>query len=100
MRSAAQHAAYARRQSGGNGRHPQATDGMLTVSEAYGVLGLPMTASVAEIKSGLHRAVAKWHPDRLEGMAEELRNWAAQKTARINAAYEVIRQSALVAQKR
>ncbi len=68
----------------------------LTIAEAYGVLGVPLSATPAEIRTGLHRAVAQWHPDRLEGMAEELRAWATQKTATINAAYEVVRQSAII----
>ena len=95
MRAAAREVLGARKRRGVEHR-ALSGKGTLTLAEAYSVLGLPITASATEIKTGLHRAVAKWHPDRLDGMAEELRAWAAEKMARINAAYEVVRQSSLV----
>jgi DnaJ-domain-containing protein 1 len=56
------------------------------------VLGIPTSASVDEVKHAYRVKIQQYHPDRLEGMAPELRQLAIEKSQRINAAYtEAIR---------
>jgi len=38
-------------------------------------------------------AVSEWHPDKLDTMAQELRDYATRRTARINEAYERLRSA-------
>ena len=38
-----------------------------------------------------HRTVSHWHPDKLEMMAPELREYATRRTARINETYQKVK---------
>ena len=52
----------------------------------YRVLNLPVTASRAEIRDAYRALARRWHPDRfMEGPERE---WASEKMAEINAAYQ------------
>jgi hypothetical protein len=55
--------------------------------DAFALLGLPITATEAEIKSAYRRLVAQYHPDRHPQSAE----WAATKLRAINDAYAFAR---------
>ncbi len=57
----------------------------------YRVLGLTEEASDAEVDLAWRRLIAQYHPDRMPGVAEELRRQAARRAGEINAAYERIR---------
>ncbi len=59
-------------------------------NEAYAVLGLPETASAAEIKRTYRVLIRKHHPDKLvaEGLPPEMIAQANEKMKRINAAYD------------
>jgi curved DNA-binding protein CbpA len=47
-----------------------------------------------ELASAYHRKVLQWHPDKLsETMAQELRDYATRRTARINEAFHVLRRA-------
>ena len=52
-------------------------------------LGVSRDASSDEIKSAFRREIAKYHPDRVEGMGKELRELAEQKAKEINRAYMI-----------
>jgi DnaJ-domain-containing protein 1 len=58
--------------------------------DALRMLGVSASASATEIKKAYHAKISQWHPDRLEGMAPELKKIATEKLAQINAAYEVV----------
>ena len=60
--------------------------------DAYRVLGVPPSASDAEIDQAYRRLIRQYHPDRLVGVAEELRREAERKASDINAAYDRIRE--------
>ena len=66
-----------------------------TLSEAYGVLGLPPAASDDEVKKAYRRLMNQHHPDKLvsKGLPEEMIRLATQKTQEIKAAYERIREA-------
>lgn len=72
---------------GGNGRsfhqsQPRYNSG----EDHYQVLGVDRTASQADIKKAYHKAAMKFHPDRTKGDKE-----AEQRFAKINAAYDVLK---------
>jgi DnaJ-domain-containing protein 1 len=56
--------------------------------ELYELLGLQPGCTETELKSAYRQKVSQWHPDRLEHMALELRQFATEQLAKINAAYE------------
>jgi hypothetical protein len=55
--------------------------------DAFSLLGLPITATEAEIKAAYRKLVAQYHPDRHPQSAE----WAATKLRAINEAYAFAR---------
>jgi len=56
----------------------------------YRVLGVTEDASDGEIEQAYRRLIAQYHPDRLVGVAEDLRRQAEKKAGEINVAYERI----------
>lgn len=68
-------------------------DYTLTLNDAYAVLGVTDTATFEEIKRAYRIKIAEWHPDKVNTMAKELRELATRTTARINDAYEMIKNS-------
>jgi hypothetical protein len=62
----------------------------------YEVLSVPGTASPEEIRAAYLKLVVLYHPDKHSG--NPLQELAAQKLARINAAYEVLSDSRLRAE--
>ncbi len=63
-------------------------------SDAYSVLGVASSASVAEIKKAYRRLMNQHHPDKLasKGLPESMIKMAKEKTQQISAAYDLIRQ--------
>jgi DnaJ-class molecular chaperone len=57
----------------GHGSEPT---GPVTQSEAYDLLGVTPGCSPEELASAYHTKVLQWHPDKLETMAQELRDAA------------------------
>ena len=56
----------------------------------YRVLGLTEDASDAEVDLAWRRLIAQYHPDKLTGVADELRRQAEIRARAINAAYDRI----------
>lgn len=54
----------------------------------FHVLEVPPSASWEQIRSEYRKKIQQYHPDRLEGMAAELRQLAVERCQRLNAAYE------------
>jgi DnaJ-class molecular chaperone len=57
----------------------------------YRVLGLTDDATDAEIDQAYRRLISQYHPDKLAGVADDLRRQAEKKAADINAAYDRIK---------
>ncbi len=55
---------------------------------AYDVLGVGPSASEAEIKAAYHRELARYHPDKVAHLGEELQILARAKTNEIMDAYQ------------
>ncbi len=64
-----------------------------TPFDPYQVLGVTRGASENEIKKAYYKALAEYHPDKVEHLGEELRKLAAEKTRGINQAYQEIKHS-------
>jgi preprotein translocase subunit Sec63 len=58
--------------------------------DPYRVLGLTEEASDAEVDLAWRRLIAQYHPDKLTGVADELRRQAEVRARAINAAYDRI----------
>ena len=56
----------------------------------YAVLGLTSDASDAEIDQAYRRLISQYHPDKLSGAADELRQQAEAKARENNHAYDRI----------
>lgn len=65
------------------------------LDDAYAVLGIPESATDAEIKKAYRRLMSQHHPDKLvaKGLPEEMMIIAKEKTQKIRKAYEVIKES-------
>ena len=56
----------------------------------YRVLGVTEDASDAEVEQAYRRMISQYHPDKLVGVADELRRLAEDKASEINGAYDRI----------
>lgn len=65
----------------------------ITLDEAYLILEIPKTASMAEVKKAYHEKASAYHPDRVASMPQEFRDLAHQKFIQIQKAYEMIVES-------
>lgn len=74
---------------GSSSRHQTVKD---VLAEAYGVLGVPQSASFAEVKKAYRKLMSVHHPDKLvsQGLPEEMIKLATEKTQKIQQAYDVI----------
>jgi DnaJ-domain-containing protein 1 len=68
-------------------RKPQAS-----ADEAYETLGIAPDASEEEVDRAYRQLMGKYHPDRVSGAAEEIRDIAEERARAINAAYDRIRE--------
>jgi small subunit ribosomal protein S6 len=67
------------------------TTSPLSSDQARLLLGLARTFSAGELKTAWKRKVSEWHPDKLDGMADELRVLATQRVQSLNEAYALLR---------
>lgn len=87
-----------RRASGAQGNYggrSSAAPSRPSLSDAYAVLGVSREASDAEVKKAYRRLMSRHHPDKLaaNGLPEDMREVAAEKTREILAAYEQVREA-------
>ncbi|MCS6999647.1 MAG: J domain-containing protein [Bacteroidota bacterium] len=68
---------------------PPRTSGI--VEWAYRTLGVPPSATNAEIKAAYRRAIARVHPDRYASAPDQQRRWAEQRAQEINRAYAILK---------
>jgi hypothetical protein len=62
-------------------------------ADPYALLGVPSTATDAQLREAYHRKVQETHPDKLSnvGVSPEIIKFAHERMARINEAYNKIR---------
>jgi curved DNA-binding protein CbpA len=62
----------------------------LTEQNAYQILGLPQTASVAQIQGTFFQLAKKWHPDRLGPEFDDVRELVTRAFARMSEAHALL----------
>ena len=62
-----------------------------TRTDPYKVLGIERSATDEEVKKAYRRLAMKYHPDKVEGMGEEVKKKAEAQFREINEAYEQIK---------
>ncbi len=79
----------------GPGRASGARPSADALAEAYEVLGMPRTATDAEVKRAYRKLMSENHPDKLmaRGLPESMLDVAKRKTQAIQAAWERVRES-------
>jgi len=60
------------------------------LDDAYATLEVSPEASDAEIDRAYRKLIARYHPDRVAGAAEEIRALAEERSRALNAAYDTI----------
>ena len=79
-------------QFGGNKRSYSGSSSSSTYSrDPYKVLGIDSSATDDEVKKAYRRLAMKYHPDKVEGMGEEMKRNAEAQFREINEAYEQIK---------
>lgn len=63
-----------------------------TVTDPYKVLGVESTATDEEVKKAYRRMAMRYHPDKVEGLGEEMKKNATEQFRAINEAYETIKK--------
>jgi len=63
--------------------------------EAFALLGVGQGCTPDELAHAYHQKMSQWHPDKLENMAPELREYATRQTQRINEAYQKVKSTAV-----
>ena len=69
-------------------------DRPLGEAEALALLGVAAGCTSEELASAYHLTMSQWHPDKLENMAPELKDYATRQTQRINEAYQKLKPMA------
>ena len=61
--------------------------------EAFALLGVGQGCTPDELAHAYHQKMSQWHPDKLDSMAPELREYATRRTVRINEAYQLVKST-------
>ena len=59
----------------------------------YKILGLTKNATDADVKKAYRKMAVKYHPDKLIGVSEDIKNLAEEKFLAVKEAYEQIMKS-------
>lgn len=91
----ARHDSGARGSHGAGGGQRASTSSSLTLSDAYGVLGVEPNDDKATVKRAYRRLMSQHHPDKLiaKGLPEEMVKLATDKAQNIRAAYDRIKEA-------
>lgn len=68
------------------------TPGRKPPKDAFAVLGVSQDAKMDEIHAAYQKKMHEYHPDRVAGLGEELRQLAEQRAKEINAAYAQLKR--------
>jgi len=65
----------------------------MTLGRAMRLLGLTAASTREQVRAAYRRMAGEWHPDRVAGRAEAVRQAATEQMAEINEAYRVLRSA-------
>ena len=68
-------------------------DGTSNSENWYKILGLTKNATDADVKKAYRKMAVKYHPDKLIGVSEDIKNLAEEKFLAVKEAYEQIMKS-------
>jgi DnaJ-domain-containing protein 1 len=71
---------------------PKKNEGM-TLGRAMRLLGLTAASTREQVRAAYRRMAGEWHPDRVSGHAEAVRQAATEQMAEINEAYRLLRSA-------
>lgn len=87
--------AQGRQQSHGAEREePKARSGAST-ADYYAVLGVAASATPDEVRAAYRKKIREYHPDRVAGLGEKLREMANEESRIINNAYSMLKAAGL-----
>lgn len=84
--------AYAYQDNSGSSYSSSGSSSTAYTKDPYKILGIDSTATDDEVKKAYRRLALKYHPDKVEGMGEEIKKNAERQFREINEAYETIKQ--------
>lgn len=73
------------------GRASSSSSSAKSVKNPYSILGIEESATNEEVKKAYRRLAMKFHPDKVEGLGDEVKKNAEQQFREINEAYETIK---------
>jgi hypothetical protein len=75
-------------------KRPGAADGAdhEALAQAYRALGVEPSASDEDVERAYRRRISDYHPDKVAGAADEIRQLAETRAREINTAYEAIQK--------
>ena len=76
-----------------SGNYSNSSSSQSYQKDPYKVLGIEKNATNEEVKKAYRRLAMKYHPDKVEGMGEEVKKNAEAQFREINEAYETIKQA-------
>lgn len=88
----ARHVNSSSHSSGGYSYSSSSSSSYSYAKDPYSVLGLTSSATDEEVKKAYRRLALKYHPDKMEGMSEEIKRNAEEQFRNINEAYETIKK--------
>jgi DnaJ-domain-containing protein 1 len=65
----------------------------MTLGRAMRLLGLTAASTREQVRAAYRRMAGEWHPDRVAGRAEAVRQAATEQMAEINEAYRILRSA-------
>lgn len=89
----ARHSSASQQSSGGYSYGSSSHSSSRIAHDPYKVLGIESSASDLEVKKAYRRLAMKYHPDKVEGLGEEVKRNAVKQFREIQEAYETICKS-------
>lgn len=85
------HSGYGNHGNSQDGRSYRSGNTSSYSKDPYAVLGINSSATDEEVKKAYRRLAMKYHPDKMEGMGEEVKHNAEEQFKAITEAYDVIK---------
>jgi len=74
---------------------PQSNRGSSTVKSSFKILEIESTETPEEVKAAYKRKIKMYHPDRVSGLGEKLKELANEESKAINSAYSFLKSKGM-----